>query len=163
MARIRSSDLSVTVSEDRVNSYRPKRLWKVDHVEVHLRDGRRLERYGHHRGEDVTNDHPREVLERGRPSGGSVFPDMSVKENLRMGAYLSSTVSFFLVSRRRYSICSRARRSAPSPSRRPQWWSTDDGRVRTALMPDPDILLLDEPSAGLHLTSSTMSSSRWRS
>jgi len=30
-------DLSVTVSEDRGELYhRPKRLWKVDHVEVHL-------------------------------------------------------------------------------------------------------------------------------
>lgn len=91
-------DLSVTVSEDRVNciigpngSGKSTMLKSIFGM-VDVWNGTVTIR-----GEDVTNDHPREVLERGvvmLPQGGSVFPDMSVKENLRMGAYLIDDEEF---------------------------------------------------------------------
>jgi branched-chain amino acid transport system ATP-binding protein len=42
-------------------------------------------------GDDVTDASPRQIVERGVitvPQGGQIFGEMTVRENLRMGAYL---------------------------------------------------------------------------
>ncbi len=102
-------------------------------------------------GSEITDLRADEVTEQGMcyvPQRENIFPTLTVKENLEMGAYIKQTVTAadFEAVWERFPILE---------ERRNQKAGTMSGGQRqmlalsSALMIDPEILLVDEPSAGL--------------
>lgn len=103
------------------------------------------------RGEDISRRPAHELVERGVgyvAQRDNVFPSLTVSENLRMGAFLKPKV----VDERRSTICELFPRLGERLAQRAGSLSGGERQMLAmgrALMMEPSVLLLDEPSAGL--------------
>ncbi len=104
-----------------------------------------------YKGEDIANLAAHELVERGIgyvPQTANVFPSLTVEENLEMGAYLRPR----LANERIAGVVDMFPRLGERIRQRAGSLSGGERQMLAmgrALMMEPEVLLLDEPSAGL--------------
>lgn len=102
-------------------------------------------------GGDVTGLAPQELVARGMgyvPQVANVFPTLTVRENLEMGAYLAPEKTAAGLERV-YGIFPVLREKRSQPAGYLSGGQRQMVAVGRALMTDPKLLMLDEPTAGV--------------
>lgn len=106
-----------------------------------------------HEGEDISGMPAYEAVTRGImlcPEGRRLFPEMSVLDNLRMGAYrLTSRREFSERLQRVYALFPRLQERAAQIAGSLSGGEQQMAAIGRALMGSPRTLMLDEPSLGL--------------
>ncbi len=103
-------------------------------------------------GQDISTLHPYQIVERGMcyvPQVSNVFTDLTVAENLEMGAFLAKKAD---IARRRERIFEYFPRLRERRNQRAGKMSGGERQMvamGSALMLEPKLVLMDEPSAGL--------------